>query len=127
MAVNLIAAVGRQGQLGLGGQLPWHRPEDLKWFRKMTTGTVMVCGRTTYETIKHLDGTADRTVICQRRDQTCADILAGIDRDVSIVGGASLYKVWLDSGLVDRSFIAHIDYDGPADVYMPPLWQSVSL
>src|SRR5213594_602696 len=37
--------------IGAGGQIPWHLPEDFKWFKKMTTGNVIVMGRKTFESI----------------------------------------------------------------------------
>ena len=37
--------------IGQGGKIPWHLPEDFKWFKKMTTGQVVVMGRKTFESI----------------------------------------------------------------------------
>ncbi len=47
--IYLIAAVGRQGQIGLNGRLPWRHPEDLQWFKEQTMGKVVVCGANTAE------------------------------------------------------------------------------
>ena len=49
--IYLIAAVGRQGQIGLNGRLPWRHPEDLQWFKEQTMGKVVVCG---FNTAEHL-------------------------------------------------------------------------
>ncbi len=37
--------------IGAGGKIPWHLPEDFKWFKKMTTGQIIVMGRKTFESI----------------------------------------------------------------------------
>ena len=37
--------------IGAGNRIPWHLPEDFKWFKKMTTGQVIVMGRKTFESI----------------------------------------------------------------------------
>ena len=46
-----IAAMSLNRVIGAGNQIPWHLPEDFKWFKKMTTGNVVVMGRKTFESI----------------------------------------------------------------------------
>lgn len=46
-----IAAMSENRVIGHGNQIPWHLPEDFKWFKKMTTGNVVVMGRKTFESI----------------------------------------------------------------------------
>ncbi len=48
---NAIAAMSLNRVIGAGNRLPWHLPEDFKWFKKMTTGQVIVMGRKTFESI----------------------------------------------------------------------------
>ena len=52
-AVNLkaIAAMSENRVIGQGNSIPWHLPEDFKWFKKMTTGHIVVMGRKTFESI----------------------------------------------------------------------------
>ena len=40
--------------IGRGNQIPWHLPEDFQWFKKMTTGQIVVMGRKTFESIGRL-------------------------------------------------------------------------
>ncbi len=119
--VNLIAAVGRRGQLGLDGRMPWHDSEDLGFFKLMTTGAAIIVGPKTFEKLPPLPG---RTVIVDDRDMTPEFILESIVEagqiQVWVAGGANTYRRWMH--LVRRSFITHVDYDGPADVFMPPLY-----
>jgi len=123
MPVNLIAAVGNRGQLGFEGELPWYAPEDLTWFRKMTMGDAVVVGFNTAELLPNLDG---RYVHVMQRGETPESVLAddflkwGEFSALWVAGGAKTYKQWLP--FVQRVYISRIDYDGPADAYMPQLW-----
>src|SRR5215471_9655863 len=46
-----IAAMSLNRVIGAGNKIPWHLPEDFKWFKQMTTGNVIVMGRKTFESI----------------------------------------------------------------------------
>src|SRR5437899_7633213 len=46
-----IAAMSLNRVIGAGNRIPWHLPEDFKWFKKMTTGHVLIMGRKTFESI----------------------------------------------------------------------------
>src|SRR5580704_11417157 len=86
--------------IGHGGKIPWHLPEDFKWFKKMTTGQVVVMGRRTFESIgKPLPNR--ETIVLSRSGvqfagaRTVPD-LGAIDlvheaREVFICGGANVY------------------------------------
>jgi dihydrofolate reductase len=50
--VYLVAAVAANGIIGAGGRLPWHIPEELKHFRKLTLGHPVIMGRRTWESLK---------------------------------------------------------------------------
>jgi dihydrofolate reductase len=122
--IILIAAVGRQGQLGLNGGLPWGDDfkEDRKRFRNVTAGGIVISGYVTYQTIKHLDGTHDRAFLSDWTDLTIPQQLlkVGRSRTIFIAGGAKTYTRWLP--YITRFDITVLPYDGPADVYMPPLF-----
>ena len=118
----LIAAVGRSGQLGLDGKLPWHDAADLRWFKTMTTGGTIIVGHNTAQGLPELP---DRTVVVDDRSQAPESILEDLRRESSfraiyVAGGAKTYRRYLH--LVTRHLISVIDYDGPADTWMPPLW-----
>lgn len=51
MTLQAIAAMSLNRVIGAGGKIPWHLPEDFKWFKQMTTGHVLVMGRKTFESI----------------------------------------------------------------------------
>ncbi len=50
-SLKAIAAMSLNRVIGRGSQIPWHLPEDFKWFKKMTTGQIVVMGRKTFESI----------------------------------------------------------------------------
>lgn len=129
--IHLIAAVGRSGQLGLNNKLPWHDPEDLRWFKKMTMGQVLVVGHNTAQTLPPLPG---RRVYVAKRGEDPRDTIEfmadqGV-ADLWIAGGAKTYQQWLP--FIDRFHINRVDYDGLADTWMPmlfaaPRWTPVSM
>jgi len=51
MKIVAIAAVGRDGVLGIEGRLPWDLPEDLRFFRDSTRGQIVVMGRKTFDSL----------------------------------------------------------------------------
>jgi dihydrofolate reductase len=99
-----IAAMSLNRVIGAENRIPWHLPEDFKWFKKMTTGQVIVMGRKTFESIGR--PLPNRTTIVLTRSlatipgvRTISDLgqidradptLAG--REIYICGGAQLYQ-----------------------------------
>ena len=96
-----IAAMSENRVIGAANKIPWHLPEDFKWFKKMTTGNVIVMGRKTFESIgKPLPNR--ETIVLTRGPwqhpgvRTISD-LAQIDpakeaREIFICGGAQVYE-----------------------------------
>jgi dihydrofolate reductase len=99
-----IAAMSLNRVIGAGGQIPWHLPEDFKWFKKTTTGHVIVMGRKTFEAIgKPLPHRT--TLVLSRSVQSIPGVrvisdLSQIDpadpalagREIFICGGARVYE-----------------------------------
>ena len=86
--------------IGRGNRIPWHLPEDFKWFRKMTTGHVVVMGRKTFESIGKPLPNRETIVVSRggfeypgvRVVSSLAQIdLSGESREVFICGGAQIY------------------------------------
>lgn len=125
MTVNLIAAVGRNGELGLAGALPWHHPEDLAWFRRMTDGGVLVMGERTVRSLPAGFEAGSRKIVSWGGLIMPWATLRSIERqfptrEVWIAGGAHTYRSFLPH--VERVYLSRIPYDGPADTFMPELW-----
>lgn len=123
MTISLIAAVGKRGQLGLNGVMPWHDSEDLQWFKKLTLEQTVVVGSKTAEKLPKL---SNRLVVTFRRDMNISQIIETFTADgenLWIAGGEKVYSLWMP--YIDRYYISRIDYDGEADTWMPKLgWQN---
>ena len=97
-----IAAMSENRVIGVDNKIPWHIPEDFKWFKKTTMGHIMIMGRKTFESIgKPLPGR--ETVVVSRSgfeypgiktitDLEEIDSLDTDSRDIYICGGAEIYK-----------------------------------
>ena len=125
-----ITAMSENRVIGAGGKIPWHLPGDFKWFKKMTTGQVIVMGRKTFESIgKPLP---NRTTIVLSRSQfshpdveTASD-LSRIDptdsavagRDIFICGGAQVYAQALP--LCSELYLTFVKRVVEGDAFFPP-------
>ncbi|MDW8322476.1 MAG: dihydrofolate reductase [Burkholderiales bacterium] len=124
----IVAAVARNGVIGVDNRLPWHLPEDLRHFKRLTLGHHLIMGRRTFESIgRPLPG---RTTVILSRDPTYRAIgcltagslqealaLCGDDPEVFVVGGAQLYAQALP--LADRLYLTEIEADYDGDAHFP--------
>lgn len=129
-AFQAIAAMSENRVIGRGGGIPWHLPEDFKWFKKMTTGQVLVMGRKTFESIGR--PLPDReTVILSRREfqapgtatiRDPGELPALVERfpgrTLWIVGGAQVYEQCLP--LCSDLYVTHVKRTVEGDVFFPP-------
>lgn len=100
-----VAAMAANRVIGAEGKIPWHLPEDLRWFKELTMGGTLLMGRVTYEAIgRPLPGR--RTVVLSRQDglvlpgvEVIRDLSGlrglGIGGEIFSVGGAEVYRVTL--------------------------------
>jgi dihydrofolate reductase len=145
MRLCLIAAVAENGVVGKNNALPWHLPEDLKYFKRMTLGKPIVMGRKTFESIgRPLPG---RTNIVVSRNQSYApegvqvvDSLkssltmaaeiaeSGCQKDLMVIGGAAIYAAALP--LAQCLYITEVHGEVEGDAFFPEvdwsLWHEVS-
>jgi dihydrofolate reductase len=100
-----IAAMSLNRVIGVGNQIPWHLPDDFKWFKAMTTGQVIVMGRKTFESIGRPLPQRETVVLSRSQFQfpgvrTIADVSelqselkrTEETRQVFICGGAQIYE-----------------------------------
>ena len=125
--ITLIVARAQNGVIGRGGGLPWHIPADLKRFKALTIGSVMVMGRKTFDSLpgllpgrRHIVLTRDPAWAAPGAEvaRTIDDALqlAGRER-VSVIGGAELFAHVLP--LADRIELTEVLADIPGDTVMP--------
>jgi len=128
--VTLIVAVADSGVIGHDNALPWHLPDDLKRFKRLTLGKPVVMGRKTYESIgKPLPG---RQNIVVTRDANYRregiTVVHGVDAaleaaagqaEIMVIGGAELFRLFLP--LASRVHLTHVHGDIVGDVKWLPL------
>jgi dihydrofolate reductase len=130
--VTLVVARARNGVIGRAGKLPWHLPADLKRFKALTMGSVMVMGRRTFESLPGL--LPGRRHIVLTRDPGWQAEGAEVARDiegalelargerVSVIGGAEIFREFLP--LADRIDLTEVVEDIEGDTFMPDPRQS---
>ena len=123
--INIVAAVGKNLELGKDGGLIFDIPNDLKYFKKLTLGHTVVMGRRTYESIGHPLPNRTNVVISSNGNysgvynfKSLEDAIKCFgDKDIYISGGSKLYKESLS--YVDRMYITVIDKYMDGDTYFP--------
>ena len=130
--ISIIACVGKNLELGKNNDLIWHLPGDLKYFRKTTSGKTVVMGRKTFDSLPGVLPKR-RNIVLQRRKESIdgVEIANSIDMvlemikndDTFIIGGASVYKAFLD--YADRLYLTEVDKTGDADVFFPEFDKSL--
>ena len=126
--ISLIAAIGKNNELGKNNKLIWNLPGDMKFFRETTTNHTVIMGYNTYLSI----GRAlpkRRNVVLTSKDidneniyvyHKIDDLIKNEvkDEEVFIIGGSSLYNYFYD--LADKMYLTLIDdEDSMADTYFP--------
>lgn len=138
MEIIIIAAVAENNVIGKAGKLPWHLPEDLKHFKKLTMSYPIIMGRRTFESIgKPLPGRRN-IVITHNIDFAAegADVFHSFeaaldsctDDKVFIIGGFSLFKEALE--FADKIEMTKIHKKVDGDVLFPEVnwneWEELS-
>ena len=127
--ISIIAAIGKNNELGKNNDLIWNLPYDLKFFKETTTNHSVIMGLNTYKSIgKPLPNRTNIVLTDQPLDDEGLIIYTDINKltsDISdkqeeyfIIGGASLYSYYYP--LADKMYLTLIDAeDKEADVYFP--------
>ncbi len=128
LQLTAVVAMTSDRVIGLGGDLPWHLPEDLAFFKRTTSGHPIVMGRKTYDSIgrplpkrRNIVLTRDRSwsapgveVIHDPADLCSLD---GIDGRVFIIGGSEIYAAFLPH--LDDLLISHVKQSHDGDTRFP--------
>lgn len=132
--VNLIVAVSENDAIGKGNKLLFHLKDDMRNFRRLTTGNAVIMGRKTYESIgkalpDRLNIIISRTIHEDVDDvkwatslEDAIDIANGHKKEIFIIGGGSIYEKALEKDIVDRIYLTRIKkkvYD--ADTFFPAI------
>lgn len=136
MKISLIVAAAKNNVIGINNELPWHLPQDLRYFKSQTLGKPIIMGRKTFESIgKPLPGRLNIVMTRQLNwhfDDICvansfdeAKILAesvalssGAD-EIMVIGGAELYKAALP--IATRIYLTRVDVSPAGDAFFPDI------
>jgi dihydrofolate reductase len=126
--ISIIAAIAENGVIGVRNRLPWHLPDDLKNFRRLTSGHHILMGRRNYESIGR--PLPDRTNLVLSHDAAysapgCRVVTsldraletAGADPEIFIIGGATLYAQTL--ACVQRLYLTRVHARVEGDTSFP--------
>ena len=128
--IVLMAAIGKNRELGFGNKLPWHLPDDLKRFKEITRGHAIIMGRKTYESIgkalperknivvtRNAGYQAPGAVVVDSIEEALREASAAAGEDVFVIGGGEIYKLALP--FADKMYLTFVDAEIPADTYFP--------
>lgn len=134
MTVNMIVAVDKNWGIGMNNKLLVSIPADMKFFREMTMGKVVVMGRRTLESFPNGLPLANRrniiltgnpgyhvknACVCHSLDETLDLLKEYPSEDIFIIGGESIYRQFLP--YCDTVHVTRIDHKYQADAFFPDL------
>jgi dihydrofolate reductase len=127
--ISIIVAVSEDLGIGKDNKLLWHLPEDLKRFKRLTLGNIVIMGKKTWESLprRPLPG-RQNIVLTDDPDEIIQDAVTAYSiedalskcesgREIFVIGGGSIY--WQFMSVADRLYITHVHESCPADVYFP--------
>ena len=132
--MKLIVAADKNWGIGRKGELLVSIPDDMKNFRELTEGNVVVMGRKTFERLPGKRPLVNRTniILTSRKDynvkgatvahsiEELDEILSVYDTDkIFVMGGGQIYKLLIDR--CDTAYVTFIDYEYEADTFCPPV------
>ena len=130
MKISIIAAIGSNNELGRDNDLIWRLPNDLKFFKSVTTGHTVLMGKNTFWSlpkvlpnrtnivITHSDEKFPDEVVIYNSIESFLNDYRDSDEEVFIIGGASIYKQFID--MAENLYLTEIEASCPdASVYFP--------
>lgn len=127
MIVSIIAAMSENRVIGRDNQLPWHISEDLKRFKRITTGHTIIMGRKTYESIGKLLPNRTNIILSRDKEYEVEDAIVAHTFDeairrskgeeVFVIGGQQIYEESI--GRADRIYLTMVHDEIDGDAYFP--------
>ena len=129
MAITIIVAKSNNGIIGKDGDLPWRLPEDLKRFKRLTTGNIVVMGRKTYDSIgrplpnrKNIVISRNMSLIIEGVDveHDLVDVLKrNQEENVYVIGGGQIYVEALPFS--EKLEVTEVDVELVGDTSFPEI------
>ena len=131
--LTLVVAIDAQRGIGIDNKLPWHLPEDLAHFKRVTLGQPIIMGRKTFDSIgRPLPGRRN-IVVTRNADwrHEGVDAVTSLDAAIalvgeapaSIIGGAQIFAAAIS--VADRMIVTEIDHSFSCDTFFPPIDRGV--
>ena len=129
--ISIIVAVSEDWGIGKDNELLWHIPEDLKRFKKLTSGNTVIMGKKTWESLPRrplpgrenivLTDVPHECIDCSVTAYSLEDALSKCENgeEIFVIGGGSVYRQFMP--IADRLYITHVHRKAPADVYFPKI------
>ncbi|MFD2656179.1 dihydrofolate reductase [Gracilibacillus thailandensis] len=128
--ISLLFAMGKNRVIGKDNTLPWHLPNDLKFFKELTTSNAIIMGRKTFESMNGPLPNRDNIVLTTKKEfkhEQCKVIhsvdaikemdKANPEKEWFVIGGEEIFKQVLD--FADRIYMTYIDEEFDGDTYFP--------
>lgn len=130
--LSIIVAVAENNVIGKDNKLIWHLPEDLKRFKKLTTGHTIIMGRKTFESLGRILPNRKHVILCNDMELNIEDENVEVLEDISmlkqyidsteenfVIGGATIYKLLLPYANKIYLTLIHEKFEG--DVFFPEI------
>jgi dihydrofolate reductase len=133
--ISIIVAVSEDWGIGKDNELLWHISEDLKRFKKLTSGNAVIMGKKTWESLPRRPLPGRKNIVLTddpnesiENSVTAYSIDDALDKcgpaeEIFIIGGGSIYRQFMP--IADRLFITHVHKKAPADIFFPEIDRSV--
>jgi dihydrofolate reductase len=128
--ISLIVAASTNNAIGKNGQLLWHLPKDLKFFKDSTWGMPVIMGRKTYEAVNRPLPGRINIVITAQQEWERAEVIVAKNlseallkaaetncKEIFIIGGGEIYRQSMD--IADRIYMTRVHAELDGDTYFP--------
>jgi dihydrofolate reductase len=125
--MNIIVAINKNNGIGFNNSIPWKNKNDMQFFRMMTYGKTVYMGRKTYESLgKPLEGRINCVLstkdlnrkgitLYKDKDKFLTRIMN--DEEGFVIGGAEIYNLALDAGVIKNVYVSIIDNHNECDAF----------
>ena len=130
--LSIIVAKAKNNIIGKDNALIWHLPEDLKRFKRLTTGHTIIMGRRTFESLGRILPNRHHIILCNDAEMNIDSENVEILEDISmldkyvkdteehfVIGGATMYKLLMP--MCSKMYITEIDKEFDGDVSFPEI------
>ncbi len=120
MKISLVVACDENNAIGKDGDLPWHLPADLQYFKKITVNHMVVMGRTTWSTLqvqplprrvniimtRNTAYQADKALVCHSLPEVLTIAMAKEVDELMIIGGGQIYELFFP--IADKLYVTEV-------------------